>query len=404
MDSSQQKILELARDVSTRSEMLAFLSHSLDVEYRIAIEEGVRQTSTFVKSYLLEAHDDAIPRGNKDTSLFSTLTELNDGSIQRAETFDGHIFFIDSSIPRFQIIHTIEKADIGDRLFANLTNGRFDGIDRCWFPSQFLENLKIGVLTGFGMQFTPIGPASFTPSEQTSPILDPETGEVLGNKLRNPSFRLNFTGGVSAREELHELLGGTAFRGRRALSQIETSQYDIDDLSRRLTSTIYSNGKIVGHGSGIERHIRANIATLDAYSRVLESWENEAAFGWIPIEDHFIAQGMPFVFEYPNLLTDEELESLVEFVFTSGPPFRLLGMPLVVNPGQIDVDAIDLHTGDRVRFEFGQNSLRLLLPIGTCANVVLRFWSNFERFLAAEIMVSVSNDYSPIARLLSNEN
>lgn len=197
-----------------------------------------------------------------------------------------------------------------------------------------------------------------------------------------------------------QLLGGD--EGRRAINQIEATQYDVDDLNRRLTSTIYSHGKLVGHGSGIEQHVHANIVTLDAYSNVLKSWEANAAFGWIEDNGHFTPHGAPFVFNYPLSLKVDDLENLVEFIFTSGPPFRLLGIPLSDYPGHIDVDAIDLHTGDRLRFEFSQVSLRLFLPIGTCANAVMRFWSNFERYLAAEVQVSLAGDTSPILGVLKN--
>jgi 2-methylcitrate dehydratase PrpD len=83
-------------------------------------------------------------------------------------------------------------------------------------------------------------------------------------------------------------------------------------------------------------------------------------------------------------------------LFNGLQPFRLLGVPLLRSEKRYDVDAIDLHTMDRIRFEISNEFVRLYLPKGACANTVVRFWSNFEQKLAAETKVTVGEDSDPL--------
>jgi hypothetical protein len=51
----------------------------------------------------------------------------------------------------------------------------------------------------------------------------------------------------------------------------------------------------------------------------------------------------------------------------------------------VEVDAVDLHVGSRVRLEISPNALRLHLLRGGCGNTVARLISNLQRHVDGRI-------------------
>jgi hypothetical protein len=64
-------------------------------------------------------------------------------------------------------------------------------------------------------------------------------------------------------------------------------------------------------------------------------------------------------------------------MFASRRPFRLGGIP-EVNDDIAEVEAIDLHVGQRLRVDVGPTWMRVYLERGSCGNTVARLVGNLQ--------------------------
>jgi hypothetical protein len=71
------------------------------------------------------------------------------------------------------------------------------------------------------------------------------------------------------------------------------------------------------------------------------------------------------------------MERFVTELLAVRRPFRLWGVPDIVS-GVAQVEAVDLHIGQRLRFDIGREWLRVYLERGSCGNTVARLISNLQ--------------------------
>ena len=78
----------------------------------------------------------------------------------------------------------------------------------------------------------------------------------------------------------------------------------------------------------------------------------------------------------------EDLDRLVEGLFTAKEPFRLWGVPERVPVGWF-ADAVDLHVGHPLRMDILRDRVRVLLEPETCGNTLARLLTNLQQRLDA---------------------
>lgn len=71
-----------------------------------------------------------------------------------------------------------------------------------------------------------------------------------------------------------------------------------------------------------------------------------------------------------------DLELFAKSIFRAARPFRLFGILHRVTDARLDVEAIDLHTGDEFSAELTREWMRVYLPRGSCGNVIARLFTN----------------------------
>jgi hypothetical protein len=98
--------------------------------------------------------------------------------------------------------------------------------------------------------------------------------------------------------------------------------------------------------------------------------------------------GEPLVITFPKSLVITDLYRLAESIFRPTRPYRLLGILHNASERRVDVEAIDLHSGDSFAVEMTKEWMRLYLPIGTCGNVVARLYTNLQRSMNSDLMLS----------------
>lgn len=82
----------------------------------------------------------------------------------------------------------------------------------------------------------------------------------------------------------------------------------------------------------------------------------------------------------------EDLDRLVEGLFTAKEPFRLWGVPERMADGWF-VDAVDLHVGHPLRIDVLSDRLRVLLEPETCGNTLARLLTNLQQRLDARAVL-----------------
>jgi hypothetical protein len=73
-----------------------------------------------------------------------------------------------------------------------------------------------------------------------------------------------------------------------------------------------------------------------------------------------------------------DLTRFVDDLLSSRKPFRLWGIVSYVGDDLVEIEAVDLHVGRRLRIEVTRGALRLLLHEGGCGNTVARLVSNIQ--------------------------
>jgi len=378
-----------AREVQTRDDLARYLSRSLPGEYKTVVDDEVRSTATYVKSYLIEAHpegDASLPQ--RLSVVFGEVAQLRDPSLLRAVDARGATYFVDTAHPRYQLLHSIGKSEQTDRVFLALTEGEVSGFDHAWLPASLLERTHRGQLTGFKFRYQTAvgGVVALDP-----PDVDHDTGELRQSERRRSTFTMTVAEDAAAEREFRQLVLLPVFQGRKALEQVQFRAVNQDNPEEFIVNGVYANGKIVGNGTSIGGHFLTIDALIAEYEAVIERIEEEFAIGWVPAGDGFVLRGEPFLFRFPEDVQVVDLPAFVESLFRSARPFRLFGIPHSAGEGRIDVEAIDVHTGSPLSFEITAEWMRVFLPRGSCGNIIARLYTNLQHSLSSDVRLTVGD-------------
>jgi hypothetical protein len=391
-----------ARSVQNRRGLSRYLSQSLTSDYHVFEEDEVKQLSTFIKSYLVEVH------GYGDASdlplwkrVFPQLQRTSDPSLLMAMDRANIPYFIDVSDKRFTVVHTIGRTKDTDQTLRLLADGTTQGFDRAWLPSQFLFDSRVGTLRGFKFSHEPVALGVTLTREREQPQSSPVAlaNEYDSLEMQSPpeSVSIVTTGRIPARGQrssmwvrdsytaLNDYNGireSKVFANRQALDSIQYRA--ITDKGRSIDHGLYSNGKIVANGTSIGLHMLAVENLKSSYASIIRWLENDCATGWNGGTLGRSLSGEPLIIRFSADTVIEDLQLFARSIFRASRPFRLFGFPHRVSDRRIDVEAIDLHTGDEFSVEMTRDWMRLYLPKGTCGNVVARLYTNLLHSLDSD--------------------
>jgi hypothetical protein len=289
-------------------------------------------------------------------------------------------------------MHSIDNSSRTDQTFRQLTEGNVAGFDHLWMPREFLRDTQRGQLTGFKFRYrTAIAGAEAVERE----VVDSGTGEIISGWRGKSKFRMEVAEDATAEEEYSSLMQLPVFQGRKALEQVQFRSVDADQPGDYIVSGIYSYGKVIGKGTSIGGHFLTLNSVIDAYQRVISRIEEEFSLGWVSESGGHVLRGDPFLFRFPADVEIVDLNAFTASLFNGTQPFRLFGVPHSVRERRIDVEAIDLHTGDPLSIELTPEWMRVYLPRGSCGNIVARLFTNFQHAMSSEIKLSVGDEVDP---------
>lgn len=372
------------REVQDRPGLARYLSQSLAHQYRVKSgDDEISQTSTFIKSYLVETHspDPAVLR-NEVAPWFKQTRTLRDQTLLHLVDRHDVSYFADARDSRFLLLHSIGQARYADEAFERLTDGRLRGFDRAWMPAPFLKRITHGVMTGFKFWYRQ-DTQGFTRSEDELTAIVEAEEEVTPSPRFRSSFRLDVVGQLHADRDLQEMSRAPILVGRKALEGITFRE--VDDLAGEINLSTYAYGKMVGHGTSLNLYLSTTAATVRKYAATIRTIEDEHALGWERTNGVLVHRGAPFIIRFPSTLLIHDLQAMASSIFRPAKPFRLFGLFSRSDEGRVDVEAIDLHTGDPLSVEITAKWMRVYLPRGSCGNVVARLYTNLQHTLHSDI-------------------
>lgn len=320
-----------------------------------------------VKSRLIEAHP---PEDSSDGTGYMLGRFAEDAGLNVEQLGDDlwavvapdDLYFVDALNSRFWLLHsTAPKASMQKLLSRHFLPN--PGIDCAWLGSEQLRNVG--------------GDHRWVKTSFSSTLLQPgEEGTDVPKRLK-AQVEIE-----SADEFLKFLSESDTYRAGAVLTAIGTVLRG-DDLG---TATVVADYQGTFLSSGTSFHLVAGMLwrTLDSYEQYVRDFENAFRLGTCAVED----QGMEIhgdvaLVELPRQV--EDLDALVENLFTCKEPFRLWAAPRKVSEFQWEANAVDLHVGHPLRLEISPEWVRVMLGPDTCGNTLARLVANLQHRFDARI-------------------
>jgi len=306
------------------------------------------------KTFVLEVHtvDPAASLGR----LFEpgALSPTSDAFLHRAEV-DGGEMWVDQLDARFWSFHT-DMAVQPARRYLHERVQRDRDLDWLWLPSQHLRRVSRDV-----------------PARRVR--TDFRSAELRGGDAPGSGLRLQASG-VSAEKLLDHLAtsGSGEFAGALSLDAI---QVDVEDgLGGTMTEAVDRKGVFACSGDSFDTHLQFVRSVVGRYASFVELLEAKA-IAWESLGEQGGGSlaGGPVGIAFREPVND--LDRFVDTMFTAREPFRLWGAPRIED-GVAEIDAVDLHVGQRLRIDIGQTWMRIYLERGGCGNTVARLISNLQ--------------------------
>ncbi len=331
------------------------------------------------KAFVLEVHtDDPQAYLAEMAGRGSYVEDTDDAYLSHVIASSVGEFWVDRLVRRFWVFHTIAPSTAALPWLRDRVESRRD-TDWMWLPSAHLRY---------------IAPNALPRRVRT---------EFDGKRL------------VSSDDAAHDLkvqLSGS--HAERLLDRISdlpeyksavsfnTIEVDIDDPDLGpLRESVRRWGAFAAHGEQFTHHAQFIQLVIGRYARLVESIEalvlrfeplreidsNQLDDGGnhgattataINLADDLSGaslSGMPIGIRFSRPISD--LPTFCDELFSSRAPFRLWGRPTVTEDGA-SVEAVDLHVGQRVRMELGNDWMRVYLHAGSCGNTVARLISNLQ--------------------------
>jgi hypothetical protein len=346
---------------------------------RAAMVAELEMTSTSpTKTFVIEAHTDHPSEYLADLAGKSQVAPTEDAFVHKINTEYG-TFWVDHLDSRFWSLHTKMRTDKAAHIVNGWIRSRHD-LDWMWLPSDHIRHAWPGARTRQAR------------TDFRSHALvghDGADNEDLRFHLsgRNPEKFLNF-------------LANSPYKDAISFHQIETDVSDPD--FGFVKEALNRSGKFIASGDSFMLHGQFVSTVVARYAHLIRLCEARAIAysGWGSDEGGGTLSGGPIVINFSKPILDQD--AFLAALFSSRAPFRLWGLPEPAEDGVVEVEAVDLHVGQKLMIDVGDTWMRVYLEPGGCGNTVARLVSNLQhRFDAAltlrdlDLNAAISGSQSP---------
>lgn len=265
-------------------------------------------------------------------------------------------FWVDQLDERFWNFHTVMSTGPASRYLRQRVAARHD-LDWVWLPSDHLRTVWPGTTArGVRSRF--------------------EGSQLLGGMAPVNDVRLKLSG-QSADFFLEYLYQNPEIRSAVPFDGVEVALEDSDFGSVR--EAVDRMGRFAASGDSLEFHLQFVQTVVTRYKHLVTLCEQKA-IEWKPFDRTRVdaggtVVGTPIVIRFSRAIPD--LEQFTDALFSSREPFRLWGIPRI-RDGIAEIEAVDLHVGQQLGIDIGEQWMRLYLTKGCCGNSVARLASNLQ--------------------------
>lgn len=359
---------------SSRQEVFSSLEEHMSSTYEKIKEEGQYECGqNLVKSYIIEnnfqtpeefftaAHAGVEIRSDKIDESFYMLNVKRKG--YRAT------FYLDSSNPRFWLLHSTYDVKNTDHLIDRLIQPFNSHLDHLWLDKRMLEDIKNthgDYVRSIGIQY--------------------RYGDIFPTGDVGETFTMRAYGAPS--EKMLRLFSKNEdISSYFAISSVgfkkEVSNAADDDIPKYevVIEDVNFQGKFTVKGTSFHQHLDTTTDIRETYENKLLLIEEEYNISYRENKKGFVLHGGPL---FINLKKEiENLDIFIRTIFSSKKPFRLSGFSKKLDSGTVLVAGLDLHNGDDFNLEVTPNWIRVYLPEGACGNTIMRFICNLQRYYDA---------------------
>lgn len=172
------------------------------------------------------------------------------------------------------------------------------------------------------------------------------------------------------------------------------SRLRLPALNGRGGHDFYDDGRVTNRSGDFRDHRMQLLFIARMYEHLLETIEKHAWYsveGWTN-DPSGTAQltGAPVIIKFHEPLSRVVFEHWITTTFQRRRNrFRLWGKPTWLGPTKVHVHGVDRHLWQPLFLELTAKGCTLILPKGTCGNIVNRFVTNIQRFLDPAVEASV---------------
>lgn len=316
------------------------------------------------KTFVVEVH--AAQRTGSDVldELWgdAAVTSTDDDYLHVVETPGGEVW-VDSLDDRFWRFHTLDSATtVRTALHDRIESFRW--LDWLWLPTE---------------QVTAVWPGADVLGLTT----DFSTSGVTGSHQPVDGLRIRATG-RRAGDVVERLSDVDEYRTAVSVEGIQVRAHS-DDYATTIDEAVVRDGRFTAANGTFDFHEAIVSSVVNRYQAWVTGIE-DLALTWraAPTGGAAPSGGVVGVkFSQPR----DDLDDLVEGIFSSRAPFRLWGVP--IDRGDwIHVDAVDLHVGQALSFQFFPTGVQITLTAGACGNTIARFISNLQHKVDGGISLS----------------
>jgi len=326
-----------------------------------------------LKTYIVEAHSpdgaclveeeppDVLRHIGKDSGL--TVSGTDDRNLYQVRA-DNVGFFFDVLDPRFWVVHTMSNVDVAEQVLLSLI-AKYPFLDHAWPPGDLMRSIQVtGKSLGFTIDFDE------TRLSQTAAA----EAEILTEPDAVVKIRFGGTGAEALVQKLSEVVPNAMAFAMVKFSREDpnTESYIINELDQR--------GRLKAAGNSISLHLQTVSAFLHEYKTFITMIEQAAKI-------HAVQQGglygCPIVLEFPTPLRD--FRGFVKALVSCKEPLKMWGLVNPVRDDYVRIEAVDLHSGSRLRMDVTTTYLRMYLGPDSCGNTVARLLRNLQAHVSSVI-------------------